>query len=192
VGRTQTRLVTAVLLVAILVGASGCGSNSSTSTTTTTESAASARTDWANNLCGAVVSWKSDVKSVGTQLKSGQIRSKTALASAAGDIESATKTLIESLKSLGTPPTPGAQKAKSDIDQLTPQLSTGADSLKTETADVSGAQGVLSAVSSASSTVAGMANDVSAAITQLKSVDAQGAWKEAVSQASSCQTLSGS
>ena len=64
--------------------------------------------------------------------------------------------------------------------------------MKTETADVSGAQGVLSAVSSASATVSAMAKDVSTTVTQLKSVDAKGAWQQAFSQASSCKTLSSS
>jgi hypothetical protein len=132
------------------------------------------------------------VKSVGTQLKSGQISSKAGLQNASGQLESATKTLVDSLKGLGTPPTPAAQQVKSDVDQLTQELSSGADQLKSETASVSGAQGVLSAISSASATVSKMASDVSATVTQLKSVDAQGAWKQAFSQASSCKTLSGS
>jgi uncharacterized phage infection (PIP) family protein YhgE len=132
------------------------------------------------------------VKSVGTQLKSGQIRSKSALTNAAAQLESATKTLADSLKGLGKPPTPGADKAQGDVDQLKQQLSSGADQLKSETANVSGVAGVASAVSSASATVSTMAKDVSATLTQLKSIDAQGAWKQAFSQASSCKTLSGS
>jgi hypothetical protein len=191
VRRTQTRLAAAAL-VAVLVGAAGCGSSSSSKSTTTTQSDAAARTEWANSLCGALVTWRSAVKSVGTQLKSGQIRSKTALTNAADQLESATKTLVDSLEGLGTPPTPAAEKAKGDVDQLTQQLSSGADELKTETSDVSGAQGVLNAVSSASATVSTMAKDVSATLTQLKSIDAQGAWQQAFSQASSCKTLSGS
>ncbi|HSC73242.1 MAG TPA: hypothetical protein VLB89_03675 [Gaiellaceae bacterium] len=178
-------------MVAALAGAAGCGSSSSTSTTTS-ENASSARTDWANSLCGALVTWRSDVKSVGTQLKNGDIRSKSAIAGAADQLENSTKTLVDSLKSLGTPPTPGAEQAKADIDQLSQQLSNGADELKTEASGVSDAQGVLTAVSSASTTVSAMAKDVSATLTKLKSVDAQGAWKQAFSQASQCKTLSGS
>jgi Tfp pilus assembly protein FimV len=190
VRRTHTRLVTAAL-VAVLVGAAGCGSSSSSKSTTTTESAAAQRTAWANSFCGSLVSWRSALKSVGTQLKNGQITSKTALANAAGQLETATKTLADSLKGLGKPPTPGAEKAKSAVDQLSQQLSSGADQLKSETANVSGAQGVLGAITSAGTTISAMANDVSATITQLKSIDAQGAWKQAFSQASSCKTLSG-
>lgn len=188
---THTRLATAVL-VAVQVGAAGCGSSSSSKSTTTTQSAAAARTQWANSLCGALVTWRSAVKSVGTRLKSGQIRSKSSLSSAAGDLEGATKTLVDSLKGLGAPPTPAAEKVKSDVDQLKQQLTNGADNLKTETSDVSGIQGVRSAVSSASATVSAMAHDVSATVAQIKSVDTQGAWKDAFSQASSCKTLSGS
>jgi hypothetical protein len=192
VRRTQVRLATAVL-IAVLIGAAGCGSsNSSSKSTTTTESAAAQRTAWANSFCGSLVTWRSAVKSVGTQLKSGQIHSKATLTNAAGQLQSATKALADSLRGLGKPPTPGAEQAKSDVDQLSQKLSSGADQLKSETSNVSGAQGVLSAVSSAGATVSTMANDVSSTITQLKSIDAQGAWKQAFSQASSCKTLSGS
>jgi len=187
----QTGVVAAVVLAA-LVAAAGCGSSSSAKTTTTSQDTASARTAWANSLCGALVTWRSDVKSVGTQLKSGQIRSKSALSNAAGQVESATKTLEDSLKGLGTPPTPAAQQAKSDIDHLTQQLSNGVDDLKTAASNVSGVQGVRSAIASAKTTVATMGSDVSATVTQLKSLDPQGAWKDAFSQASSCKTLSGS
>jgi phage-related protein len=176
---------------AALAVAAGCGSSSSSKSTTTTESAASARAQYANDLCGALVTWKSAVKSVATQLKSGNDRSKAALSSAAGQVESATKTLADSLEGLGTPPTPAAQQVKGDVNQLSQQLSSGADKLKTETADISGAQGVVTAISAAGATVSSMANDVSATLTQLKSVDAKGTWKSAFSQAASCQTLSG-
>jgi hypothetical protein len=138
------------------------------------------------------VTWRSAVKSVGTQLKNGQIHSKTALTNAADQLESATKTMSDSLKGLGKPPTPGAEQAKGDVDHLSQQLSSGADQLKSETSNISGAQGVLGAITSAGATVSTMASDVSATLTQLKSIDAQGAWKQAFSQASSCKTLSGS
>lgn len=186
----ETR-VTAAVVVAALAVAAGCGSSSSSKSTTTTQSAASARSQYANSVCGALATWKSTLKSVATQLKSGDVRSKAALSTAAGQVESATKTLADSLKNLGKPPTPGAEQVKSNVDQLSQQLSSGADKLKSETADVSGAQGVLTAISSAGATVSSMASDVSTTITQLKSVDAKGAWKNAFSQASSCQTLSG-
>lgn len=138
------------------------------------------------------MTWRSAVKSVGAQLKNGQIRSKAELTNAADQIETATKTLTDSLKGLGKPPSPGADQAKGDVDRLRQQLNKGVDQLKTEAASVSGAQGALSAISSAGATVSAMASEVSATITQLKSIDAQGAWKQAFSQASSCKTLSGS
>jgi hypothetical protein len=187
----ETRVAAGVACAALAVAA-GCGSNSSSKSTTTTESAASARIQYADSLCGALVTWKSAVKSVVTQLKSGNDRSKAALSSAAGDVESATKTLTDSLKGLGKPPTPAADQVKSDVAQLSQQLSSGAGKLKTDAADISGVQGALTAISSASTTLSSMATDASNTITQLKSVDAKGSWKSAFSQASSCQTLSGS
>lgn len=132
------------------------------------------------------------MKSVVTQLTSGNDRSKAALTSAASELESSTKALADSLESLGKPPTPGAEQTKADIDQLSRQLSDGADQLKTDASGVSSAQGALNAVSSASATVSTMAKNVSSTLTNLKSVDAGGAWKQAFAQASQCKTLSGS
>jgi hypothetical protein len=83
-------------------------------------------------------------------------------------------------------------RERNEVAQLSQQLSTGAGQVKTDAADISGVQGALTAISSASTTLSSMATDASNTITQLKSVDAKGSWKTAFSQASSCQTLSGS
>jgi hypothetical protein len=175
-------LVTAVLLAA------GCGSNSSSKTTTA--SAASQRTAWANSVCAPLVTWETAVKSIVTQVKSQP--SKSAITSAANQAESATQTLVSSLKGVGKPPTPASGEAKSTVEQLSTQLSDSADQVKSETENISGAQGIAAAASAVAATAKTAKSDVSSALAKLKSLDSNGAWKQAFSEAESCKTLQGS
>ena len=78
-----------VPVVVAVVLASGCGGSSDTSSAT----------DWADNLCSALGTWTSSVKSTANSLKANP--SKESLKSAAGDIKSASDTLVDDLKDLG-------------------------------------------------------------------------------------------
>ena len=177
-------LVAAVLLVA------GCGSSNSSNSTTTTASAASQRTAWANSVCAPLVAWESTVKSSATQLKSQP--SKSAISSSAKQAETATQTVVNSLKAVGQPPTPAADEAKSTVAQLRTELSDGADQVKSETANISGALSIAAAGSAVAATAKTMKSEVSSAAAKLKSLGPNGEWKQAFSQADSCKTLQNS
>jgi hypothetical protein len=182
----------AALAVVGLLSAAGCGSSSSSSSTTTTgESAASQRTSWANGVCGALVSWESALKSTGSQLKSGT-PSKSSVQDAASQAKSTTQTLVDTLKGLGKPPSPAADQAKQTVDQLGSELSKDVDSIKSAAGNVSSPQDLKTAATSVGSTLSTMKTQVSSAVNELKSLDPNGAWKQAFSQADSCTTLTSS
>ena len=177
-------------LVAAVLLAAGCGSNGSSKSTTTTASTASQRTAWANSVCAPLVTWESTVKSTAAQLKSQP--SKSGISSSAKQAETATQTLVDSLKAVGKPPTPAAEEAKSTLDQLRTELGDGADQIKNETENISGAQGIAAATSALTATTKTMKSQVSSAVTNLKSLGPNGEWKLAFSQAQSCKMLQSS
>jgi hypothetical protein len=189
---TRTRLAFfAVLVVLGVLAAAGCGSSKSSSTTTTSENAAASRTNWANSVCGPLVTWKSTMKSIGQQLK-GSTPSKSSLQSAAKQAESATQTLVNDLKAVGKPPTPAADQAKKTVDQLESELTSDAGSIKSTASNVSGVQSLSAAAKSVKATVSTMRTQVSSAVSQLKSLGPNGEWQQAFSQAQNCKTLSSS
>lgn len=184
------RMVKWAFLVAAIVLVAGCGSNSSSKSTTTTTSVASQRTAWANSVCAPLVTWESTVKSIATQLKSQP--SKSVISSSAKQAETATQTLVNSLQAVGKPPTPAADEAKSTLAQLRTDLSDGADQVKSETENISGAQGIAAAGSAVAATAKTIKSEVSSAVAKLKSLGPNGEWKQAFSQAESCKTLQSS
>src|SRR6476660_7528073 len=92
-------LIAAACAVALVAGTAGCGSGDDSATST-----ASASEAWADNVCGALDTWQTELKSTAKDLKSGGV-SKDALRGAADDAQSATKTLTDDLQSAGKPDT---------------------------------------------------------------------------------------
>ena len=162
--------------------AAGCGSKKSAAPATPS--------DWANGVCSAISTWKASLTAAADPLKSGNI-SKDSLKSAADDAKSATETLRSSLKDLGKPNTQAGQQAKDAIDQLSSELKTDADSIKSAVDGASGISGVAAAVKTAGATFATMQTQVSSTVTSLKQLDAKGELATAFQQASSCQQLAG-
>lgn len=175
----RLRLFAVVLVVAVGLVAAGCGSNSSQTMSTA---------DWADGVCSAIVTWKSSIKSSTASLTGGNL-SQDSLETAAGDMKSATETLGSDLEDLGKPDTQAGQQAKDSIDQLSSELKTGADSMKSAADDISDVSSARAATTTMSSTLATMRNQVSSTVTSLKQMDPTGELQTAFQQSSSCAQL---
>jgi hypothetical protein len=105
---------------------------------------------------------------------------------------SATETLESDLQDLGKPDTQAGPQAKDLLDQLSSDLKTNTDSIKTAVDGVSDSSDVLGAVGTVSTALATMQNQISATYTDLKQLDAQGELQTAIQQSSACQQLSSS
>jgi uncharacterized protein YukE len=167
------------VVVSTLVAA-GCGGKSGDESTSPAE--------WSNNLCSALVSWSTSVRSAASSLKGNMTESS--LKSSSDDIKKATAKLEDDLKGLGKPDTKAGEEAKKTIDTLSDQLKSDVDQIDDAVKGVSGASGVLQAVSTVSSTLATVGNQVRAAFTDLQQVDATGELEKAFKNADACKTLS--
>ncbi len=168
-------LVAAALAAGALIVLAGCGGS---------DSSGSSAESWANDLCSSVTTWTDSVKAAGDALK--QNPTKAGVEDALDSVKSASSTLEDDLKGLGKPDLEAGDQMKTTVDGLSSDLSTGVDQIESETKDVSGVSGVMTAISSVSGTLATMQQQVSAAFTELKGADAQGELKQAFSDASSC------
>ena len=171
--------VSLVLVVALLAA---CGSKSSQPSSTA---------DWANGVCTAISTWESSLISAADSLKGGNL-SKNSLQSAVDDMTSATDTLQSDLKGLGKPDTQAGQQAKDSIDQLSTELKTGADSIKTAANGASDLSSTIAAAPTITAALKTMANQISSTYTSLKQLDAKGDLQAAFQQSSACKQLSAS
>ena len=176
------RLLPVGLLLAVVILAAGCSSDSSDP-----ETAA----DWADGVCTAFTTWADSIKAASDPLTSGDI-SKDSLRSAADDLESATATLESDLKGLGKPDIEAGQEAKDAVDQLSSDLKTGAESIKSTAADVSSIGDIVAATAKVGTTLATLQGQVTSTFTTLEQLDAKGELRDAFEQASACQQLSSS
>jgi hypothetical protein len=180
----MTEMSKARVSLAILVAAAtaalgaGCGSSSNTMSPT----------DWANGVCGALVTWKSDITAIGNNLKAGT-PTKATLQDAANQVEKDTQTLADSLKSLGKPNTQSGAQAQDAVNQLHSQITDGKAAIESATKGVSTVSGALAAVSSVSGTLSTMATQISSTVTKLEQLDPGGELQKAFSNASSCKKL---
>jgi hypothetical protein len=170
----------AVFAAVVMVGAvaAGCGGNSQSTSTS----------DWANSLCSGLVTWSTSVRTAAGSLK-GNV-SESSLKSASGDITKATDKLESDLKGLGKPDTEAGDKAKDTVDTLSGQLKTDVETINNAVKGTSGASGVLQAVSTVSSTLVTVGNQVRAAFTDLQKVDTKGELEKAFRNADACKSLS--
>jgi hypothetical protein len=172
--------VVALVLISLVVAA-GCGGSSSN------ESSAE---EWAGGLCSALTTWTNSVKSASNSLRSNP--SEDSLKSAAGDIKSASDTLVGDLKDLGKPDTKAGQDAKDAVDQLSSEVEDDVQEMQDAVDQASGAQGVLAAASSVSATLSKMGNQINSAASKLDSADPAGELRQAFQDAPACKSLTSS
>ncbi len=174
------RLALAAALVAALAFvAAGCGGKS--------QPAAVPTNDWANSVCGDLVTWTTTIKSLAKSIQSNP--TKAGLQDAVTQAQDATKTLSSSLKSLGKPDSSVGQQAKDDISQLSDELTADVDKIQSALKSASGVSGTLTAISTASATLVTMGQQVSATFGQLQKLDAKGELEKAFSSSASCKQL---
>jgi hypothetical protein len=169
-----------IAVVALATLAAGCGGKSSSSQST---SAA----DWANGLCSAVSTWSTSVRTQTTSLK-GNV-TEDSLKSASAEVTKATDKFVDDLKGLGTPDTESGKKAKETLDKLGGQLKTDAQTIDKAVKDVSGTSGALQAVSTVSSTLVTVGDQVTTAFTSIQQLDTKGELDKAFKDADACKAL---
>ena len=104
---------------------------------------------------------------------------------AVADAKDATETLADDLESLGPPDTEAGQQAKESLTTLADELEQDVEAIE----DAADANAGLDAVSTISSTIARMSEQVSATLDELEQLDAGGELADAFEQADSCESL---
>jgi hypothetical protein len=182
------RFLLAWLVSAAMFVAAGCGGGGSSGTSATVTGAPSGAQAWASGVCQAVTSWNGAIKSAGASLKDNP--TEEGLKSAADQIRSATTTLSDDLKGLGAPETENGQEAKAATDELATELKQGQDKITSAVDEASGVSGALTAVSTVSSTLVSMGDQVSSTVQRLEQMDAQGELGSAFTQSEACNGVS--
>ena len=174
-----------VAVVALATLAAGCGGKSSSSQSTSAASTSAA--DWANGLCSAVSTWSTSVQTTTTSLK-GNV-TEDSLKSASADVTKATDEFVNDLKGLGTPDTESGKKAKETLDTLAGQLKTNVQTIDKAVNEASGTSGALKAVSTVSSTLVSVGDQVTTAFTSIQQLDTKGELDRAFRNSQECKAL---
>jgi hypothetical protein len=181
------RLVLGIVVAMLVVAAAGCG-GSDDETTTSTEGTATA--EWADGLCSAISTWKSELSSIASQFTDLSSLTEDGLQSAADDAKTATDTFVDDLKGLGTPDTESGDDIKSSVDELSTTVQTEVDSIETAVGDVSSLADVPGAVTDVKGSIDAMNTALSSTITTIQDADAQGEIKDAIDNSPDCADVS--
>ncbi len=174
------------LLLTVFLAAAGCGGGGGSASSTQGSTTAQ---DWANSLCQAVGSWNDSITSAGAALKDNP--TEEGLRNAADEVQSATQTLSDDLEGLGAPDTESGQQAKDSVDHLAGQLDGGLEEIQGAVEGAASVSDALTAISTVSSTLVAMGDEISSTVQKLQQADAQGELAAAFRQAGSCNELSG-
>jgi hypothetical protein len=102
----------------------------------------------------------------------------------------ATDEFVNDLKGLGTPDTESGKQAKKTLDTLAGQLKTNAQTIDKAVSKVSGTNAALQAVSTVSSTLVTVGNQVTKALTSIQQLDTKGELEKAFRSSDECKKLS--
>ena len=179
----SSRLLGGAAVAVLALSVAACGSGGSNTTTTAGSTSAE---QWAGGVCSSVTTWKKSLQSIETSVTSQP--SKSQLQHAAQEVESATETLAQSLKHLGTPDTAQGETAKQNLGALADTLQSGMTKLKTTLSKApSGTAGTLSQISALTATLTSLAYKLKLSGTNLQSFAPDGELKQAFHQSSACQ-----
>lgn len=163
------------LVAAVLAG--GCGGDDENSATA-----------WADDVCSAVTTWRDSITSTTESLSGGNLN-EDSLTSAVDDLQSATSDFVDDVRGLGAPDTESGEQAKESIDQLADQANENLSAIESAVDDVSGASGVVEAVTAIGTALSTMASQVSATVAELRQLDVGGELETAFNEADSCKDL---
>jgi uncharacterized protein YoxC len=172
------RLILVMCLAGLALIAAGCGKNHNKPTAT----------QWANNFCSAVSTWRDSLHSATNEVTSGSI-SKDSIKSAADDAKSATDTFTKTVRGLGKPPTQSGEQAQQEVNNLSDQIDAGRKKIEDTVKNVSGISGALSAASSVTATISTMSSQVQTTYQNLRQLDPKGELQNAFHDANACQNL---
>jgi len=168
--------------LALAVLAAGCGGGGGSSSSTKSPQ------EWADGVCSAINTWTDSLRSASESVTGGNL-SENSLKQAASDLKDSTAQLKDDLDGLGKPDLESGDKAKDDVDTLSSNVSDGADKIEGALKDVQNGGSIVSALTTVTSTISTMGNQVQSTLNDLKTVDPAGELKSAFENASSCKSL---
>jgi hypothetical protein len=155
------------------------------------DSEGSATADWAGDVCSALADWTESLQAATSSLQ-GSDDPVGSLESVVEDVREATGALADDLRGLGPPETDSGEQAKESLDTLASDLEDSIETIEAAGEDVSGANDVLTAVSTITGELAKMGTQVASAFGELAELDPGGELEAAFEEAPACDELTGS
>jgi hypothetical protein len=166
-----------LLLLAVL--AAGCGGGGGGNETMSAQ-------DWADGVCSAVNTWTDSVRSAAQSVSGGNL-SENSLTQASSDLNDSTAQLTDDLSGLGKPDLSSGDKAKESVDELSSNIQQGVDKIDSAIKDAKSGGGLVTALSTVTSTISTMGSQVQTTFGELEQLG--GELESAFKDASSCKSL---
>ncbi len=178
--------LTPVAAAALVLVASGCGGDSSQS---------AAAEEWADGVCAAITTWKTDVAAISTEAAEAITEpgaTRDDVTTAVDDGLQATESLVDELKALGPPDTPEGGDAKKEIDAFLEDAEGSADEVRTTLAGLPETGSVTALVTELSGLATNLASTIESGRALVATLeDLGGDLRDGFENAESCQELRG-
>ena len=190
--------------VVVAVLAAGCGSDdggssspdrspsASTTGATATASASSGGPEqtqaWADDLCGAVTTWKTELSTATSQLADRSNLTVQGAKAALSSMSASTASFADQLRHLGSPGTEAGEQAQQSLTSLTDTLEQQRKAIGSTLDGVSTPRQLVAALPTISTSLTTMATALSATVSQLTSLNGADELQHAFQTSSQCQT----
>lgn len=198
------RFSAGVVLSVVLAGtAAGCGSDddgsspdasasSSTAEATATASASTGGPEqtqaWADDLCGAVTTWKTELSTATSQLADRSNLTVDGAKAALSSMSSSTESFVDQLQDLGPPGTEAGEQAQQSLTTLTDTLDQQQKTIASTLDGVSNPRQLAAALPAISVSLTTMGTALSSTASVLTSLNGADELHQAFQASSQCQT----
>ena len=173
---SAARLGLLALVAALSIAAAGCGGDD--------ESSAES---WANDVCGNLSQWITDVDEAVRSLTAEGLNFDTDdIREAVDQAKGATEDLVDDLQGLGPPDTEAGQEAQAELEDLQGVLESQVDSVEQA---IDSGDGPLELAGTISTALATAINELEQAFESLQGVDPGGELEDAFSESEDCDSL---
>jgi prophage DNA circulation protein len=176
--------IAAILVLALAGVAAGCGGDDETESDPTAA--------WADGFCSAVTDWTDELQTITSQFSDTSNLSEEGLQSAATDVQSATQTLVDTLRDLGAPETDSGEEVKDALDTLSTTLEDESSAIEDTANGVSSITELPSAITKISSSLSALGTAFSQTLQTIENADASGELRSALEDSTECADISSS
>jgi hypothetical protein len=172
-------LAVALLVASLALVAAGCGGNGETSSAE----------EWADDFCSAVVDWRSELERIGNDLTDTGSLSEDRIRELAGEADTATRDLIDTVRGLGAPDTESGDEVEQSVNEFADTVDAEREEIEEAVDEIEGIVDIGDAIATVGTSLGAMATALGEVLATFGGAEVDEEIRTAFSESEACDQL---